>query len=112
MVAATAMVPPLPGVLGPAAGVPNRLVTVGLLPSSLRQQFGFAWTDTDQRRFDRFWIAARAATRVSPTLVRRLPAELAVRQKHAMRIPWLQRRGAEITAQRLAAFDADVLESA
>lgn len=102
-VAAAAMVPPLPGPLGPVSGVPNRLVTVGLMPPSVRDAYGFDWSRADQRRLDRFWMVARGVNRTTPGMVRRLPAHLAVRQEKPMRIPWLQRRGAELTAQRLAA---------
>lgn len=102
-VATAAMVPPLPGPLGPAAGVPNRLVTVGLMPPSLRDQFGFEWTSADQRKLARFFATSRTLNRPLPAVVRRLPAELAVRQQKPMRIPWLQRRGAEITAERMNA---------
>lgn len=102
-VATAAMVPPLPGPLGPVAGVPNRLVTVGLMPPSLRDDYGFEWSRADQRRLDRFFTAARAVSLASPGIVRRLPAHLTVRQERPMRVPWLQRRGAELTAARLAA---------
>ncbi|MFN8052302.1 MAG: oxygenase MpaB family protein [Acidimicrobiales bacterium] len=101
-VATAAMVPPIPGPLSPLAATPNRLMTVGLMPPSLRAGYGFEWTDADERALDRFLVATRAVHRVTPTLVRRLPTELAVRQKHALRVPWLQRRGAELTAERLA----------
>jgi uncharacterized protein (DUF2236 family) len=49
--------PPLRAVTGAAASL-NRLVTTGLLPATLREQYGLAWTPRRQRRFDRTcrWI--------------------------------------------------------
>jgi uncharacterized protein (DUF2236 family) len=101
-VATTAMVPPLPGPLGGIAGAPNRLTTIGLLPPSLREQFGYRWTEGDQRRLDLWFGTVRAASRVTPRALRRLPTEVAIAQRRPPRLPWLQRRGAEITARRLA----------
>lgn len=102
-VAAASMVPPLPGLLADVAAVPHLLVTAGLLPPSLRGQYGFAWTAAMNRSLDRWFLGARLANAVVPTPIRRAPALLAVHQKRAMRMPWLQRRGAELTAERLAA---------
>jgi len=102
-VATAAMVPPLPWMLGDVAAVPNTLVTVGLLPSSLRDQFGFAWNPALQRRLDRWVAGARSVTTLCPTALRRVPALVAVNQRRPLRVPWLQRRGAELTERRLAA---------
>lgn len=102
-VATASMVPPLPWVLADVAAVPNQLVTVGLLPASLRDRYGFAWSPDQQRRLDRWFSGARLMTSACPTAVRRAPALLAVNQKRPLRVPWLQRRGAELTADRLAA---------
>lgn len=101
-VATAAMVPPLPGPLGPAAGVPNRLVTVGLLPRSLREQYGFRWTRADRGRLVRFLALVRTTTALTPAPLRHAGANLAVVEQRPLRIPWLQRIGGEVTTKRLA----------
>jgi uncharacterized protein (DUF2236 family) len=101
-VAVAAMVPPLPGPLARVAAAPNELVTVGLMPPSLRDQFGFEWNARRQRSLDRYLAASRTVARVSPEVVRQIPARIAVAQKRPLRFPWLQRRGAELTAERLS----------
>lgn len=102
-VATAAMVPPLPGPLADLAAVPNQLVTIGMLPPSLRDEFGYAWTPELQARLDRWLRNTRRAAAVIPGPARRLPSQITVRQKTPLRVPWLQRRGAEITGRRLAA---------
>jgi len=102
-VAEAAMVPPLPGPAAALAGVPQRLVTVGLLPPSLRQQFGYQWTNADQRRLRHVWRAAALANRATPAPVRYLNAELTLRRSRPLRAPWLQRKGGEMTMERLEA---------
>lgn len=106
-VATAALVPPLPGALADLAAVPNQLVTIGMLPVSLREQFGFAWNPDLQRRLDRWLRSARTAAAVLPGPARRLPSQITVRQKRPLRVPWLQRQGAEITGRRLAAAGFD-----
>lgn len=101
-VATAAMVPPLPGPLAPAAGVPNRLVTVGLLPRSLREEYGFSWSRADRRRLARFLAVVRTTTAITPTPMRHAGASLAVVEPRPLRIPWLQRIGGEVTTRRLA----------
>jgi uncharacterized protein (DUF2236 family) len=44
----------------------NRVVTTGLLPSDIREQYGLAWTDRDERRLERILSWLRAARRVLP----------------------------------------------
>lgn len=44
----------------------QRFMTIGLLPSRLRDEFGLPWTRRDQRRFDLFW-------KVFPPVYRRVP---------------------------------------
>lgn len=51
--------------VAPATWV-NRVVTIGLLPSGVRQQYGLAWADRDERRLDRILSCLRAARRVLP----------------------------------------------
>lgn len=102
-VAEAAMHPPLPGPLGPASAVPLQLITVGLLPQSLRAQYGYRWGALKQRQLDALFAAARLGTTALPTPLRRAGAVLAINQEKPLRIPWLQRRGGELTMQRLEA---------
>lgn len=100
-VATASMVPPLPGPLGPLAGVPLQLVTAGLMAPSLREQYGFEWDRSRQMQLDGFFALARATTALTPAPLRRLSATSTVRRDRPLRVPWLQRRGAELTAERL-----------
>lgn len=102
-VAATAMTPPLPGPLAVAAGVPNRLVTVGLLPPSLREQYGFDWDARSRRRLDLWFAALRFSSHLTPAPLRHLPTEWTIGRDRPLRVDWLQRHGARATAARLDA---------
>jgi uncharacterized protein (DUF2236 family) len=62
------MFPPLSAVSGPLAWV-NRLVTVGLLPERLRDEYGYAWTPRRARQLARTVRAIRALRRVTPKAV-------------------------------------------
>ncbi|WP_368496486.1 oxygenase MpaB family protein [Herbiconiux sp. A18JL235] len=56
------------------AGMPlARFVTVGLLPTAAREQFGFDWDETRARRLDRLLDAAAPVYRVLPPRIRRAP---------------------------------------
>ncbi len=57
--------PPLATLVAPAAHV-NRLFTVGFLPPRLREQYGLAWTDRDDRALGRWVRIIRAARRALP----------------------------------------------
>jgi uncharacterized protein (DUF2236 family) len=57
------------GRLVPPAGWLNRLVTTGLLPAHIREQYGFAWDARRQRTFDRVVPMVRAARRHLPDRV-------------------------------------------
>lgn len=57
--------PPLSLVTGPMAWV-NRLVTIGLLPPQVRNQYGFLWSDRRARQFERVLKMLRATRRASP----------------------------------------------
>ena len=72
----------------------QRLLTVGLLPPSLRERFGFPWTAADQARFDRATRRARAVFRVVPRPVRTLGTRV-----QGVYLLWLARR-------HVRAFDA------
>ena len=54
----------------PPAGWLNRLVTIGLLPPHVREQYGFAWTPGHQRRLDAATPLIRGVHRYLPDRVR------------------------------------------
>ena len=62
----------------------NRLVTVGLLPSSVREQYGFGWSARDQRRLHRALGLLRAMRRLTPTRLAHWP-DARARAKSASR---------------------------
>ena len=55
-------------VVWPAARV-NRLVTVGLLPPSVRTQYGFTWSRRDERRLERVLRVISAVRRAVPAQI-------------------------------------------
>jgi uncharacterized protein (DUF2236 family) len=64
-VADAVLAPPMARFVGPAAAA-NRLMTVGLLPPSIRSQYGFAWDDRDDRRLRVVVRVMRATRRAMP----------------------------------------------
>jgi uncharacterized protein (DUF2236 family) len=63
------------------AGLPlARILTLDLLPSSVRESYGFEWTPLLQRRADRAWAVVRALTRVTPHRLRSTPARRYLRR--------------------------------
>ncbi|MGE3490870.1 MAG: oxygenase MpaB family protein, partial [Vicinamibacterales bacterium] len=52
---------------------PMQLLTIGTLPPSLRQAYGFAWHARDQRALDRWIAMLRIVRRVLPPMVREWP---------------------------------------
>lgn len=64
--------PPLRFVTAPAARL-NRIVTIGLLPDALRQEYGFTWTRDDAGRFDRYVRLLRTIHRYTPQTLARWP---------------------------------------
>jgi uncharacterized protein (DUF2236 family) len=57
------------------AGLPlARLLTIDLLPTSVRAAYGFEWTERDQRRANRAWTAIRVAARITPHRLRSWPS--------------------------------------
>ena len=62
-----------------------RLVSLGLLPPSIRDDYGFAWGPHEARAFGRWTTAIRRLHRVSPRFVREWPA--ARRRDHRRRPP-------------------------
>jgi uncharacterized protein (DUF2236 family) len=104
-VAHAAMVPPLPWPFGPLAAGPNKLVTMGMFPESLRTGFGFTWDARKERDLRRFLQLTSVAMRLTPRLVRELGFRYVVRRDKPLRFPWLQRRGAVLTARRMAELE-------
>ena len=57
--------PPLSAISGPFAWV-NRVITLGLLPPFVRDQYHYAWTSGRERQFKRVTGAIRGLRRVTP----------------------------------------------
>ncbi len=55
----------MPGPLAPARWI-SGLLTVGLLPPRVREDYGLTWDDTRQRRFDRLTTTVRTLRRITP----------------------------------------------
>ena len=60
--------PPFAALIPPVAGI-NRLVTAGLLPEVVRDQYGFEWSHAHERRLARAFAAVRACRRLLPRRV-------------------------------------------
>jgi uncharacterized protein (DUF2236 family) len=59
------LAPPF-GLLGSWGVSLNRIVTLGILPAGIRQQYGFDWTDASQRSFTRTLATLRLTRRLLP----------------------------------------------
>jgi uncharacterized protein (DUF2236 family) len=57
--------PPMSWISGPFAWV-NRVITLGLLPPVVRDQYHCAWTPSRERQFHRAAAAIRGFRRVTP----------------------------------------------
>lgn len=55
------------------------LVTRGNLSPEAREALGLPWSAKDQKRYDRFWAITRRAYRLVPRWLRRLPAEVTMK---------------------------------
>jgi uncharacterized protein (DUF2236 family) len=44
----------------------NRVITIGLLPASVRDQYRYGWNDRRARQFDRVVSAMRGLHRITP----------------------------------------------
>ena len=55
--------------LAPPLAAWNRVVAVGLLPAAIREQYGFSWDATGQRRFERIVARVRRLRRTLPDFV-------------------------------------------
>lgn len=101
-VAWASLLPPLPPPLDRLSASTMNLFTIGLLPPSVREQYGFEWSARDERRLRRAVSLISVSQRLTPRPVRELGARVAVSRKKSLRVPWLQRRGAELTEQRMS----------
>lgn len=68
LIADAVLFPPLSVLTGPFAWM-NRVVTLGLLPDAVRQQYRYDWNETRTRQFERTMRAMRAMRSVSPRAV-------------------------------------------
>jgi uncharacterized protein (DUF2236 family) len=71
-VATAVLAPRMARLIAPAAAA-NRLVTVGLLPDSLRRQFGFSWNEKRERRLRTVLRMIRGAQRAMPSMLASWP---------------------------------------
>ena len=55
----------MPGPLAPARWI-SGLLTAGLLPPRVRENYGLSWEETRQRRFDRLTTTVRTLRRITP----------------------------------------------
>lgn len=101
-VALAVLAPPFPFGLDGIVALPQTLVTTGLLPPAVREQYNLEWSKGDQQRFDAFFASMRLATRLTVSPARRLPAEFAVRLRKPLRLPVLQWLGGRVTSARLS----------
>lgn len=60
--------PPFAWVMAPAARA-NRLLTIGWLPPTVRAQYGFSWSEADQRALQRWIRFIRRARRMLPDAI-------------------------------------------
>ena len=68
MVVDAVLFPPLSAISGPFAWV-NRLITLGLLPSFVRDQYQYAWSDPAHGNSERATSAIRDLRRVTPKAI-------------------------------------------
>jgi uncharacterized protein (DUF2236 family) len=64
-VAQSVLSPPFAPLLGPVSSI-NRVLTFGLLPPYIRDQYGYRWHARHQRTFDRLARTIRGVRRVTP----------------------------------------------
>ena len=73
-IARAVLAPPFAGLVAPAAYV-NRLVTIGLLPHAMRRQYGFEWTEANERALGRWSGVLRGLRRSLPDALALWPEE-------------------------------------
>jgi uncharacterized protein (DUF2236 family) len=61
-----------------------RILTVGMLPETVRQQYGFAWGPREERRYRRTIRAVRVLRALLPGALLRLPGPLLIRAMHRL----------------------------
>jgi uncharacterized protein (DUF2236 family) len=66
---------------------PLQLITIGLLPGRIREEYGFAWTPHDARALARWTVALRLLHRVLPRVVREWPASRRRRNRVSTFVP-------------------------
>jgi uncharacterized protein (DUF2236 family) len=67
------------------------LLTRGNLSPRARESLGLPWTERDQKRYDRLWSVVRTVYPWVPRWVRKLPAQIAMRD-----IRWRMRTGRRV----------------
>jgi uncharacterized protein (DUF2236 family) len=78
-VAAAVTGPVLRWPIGPVVGAPLRLLTAGLLPPSLRDAYGFAWSDHQERALDALLKGLGGLSALIPRTIRSAPSMALVR---------------------------------
>lgn len=104
-VAHATMVPPLPWPLDRLTGAPQRLVTAGLLPPSVRDAFGFRWDRPHERRLRRLFRTVGTVGGAVPRPARELGMRYLVARPAPLDLPRLRHAGAKLTARRMATLE-------
>jgi uncharacterized protein (DUF2236 family) len=73
MLASSVLHPRMPHIARPALSL-VRLATVGLLPATIRDDYGFTWNQRKETMFRRSAVLIRNVVRVTPRFVRHWPA--------------------------------------
>ena len=103
-VAHATMVPPLPWPVTPLTARLQRLVTTGLLPSNVRTALDLSWDDDRERQLRRFFRAAATVGRAVPRRAREAGMRYVVSRPEPLDLPRLRKRGAKLTARRMATY--------
>jgi uncharacterized protein (DUF2236 family) len=82
--AAAVLAPPFAPLVAPVAWI-NHLVTVGLLPPHVREQYGFRWTPKDERSLARVSAGIHALRRMTPAALALWPDRLSGRRSRRPR---------------------------
>jgi uncharacterized protein (DUF2236 family) len=88
-VARTVMRAQLRGPLGTLTDTPNQLMTAGLLPPRVRDDYGFAWDERKEQQLNRLFWAFGRGSRLVPAPLRQLPMRLMVNSKRPLKVPAL-----------------------
>lgn len=104
-VAHATAVPPLPWPLRRLAAGPHQLFTAGLLPPTVRDDFGFPWNEHREQQLRRLVAVVRVQMRSTPRPLRDLGARWIVRRDKPLRFPLLQRHGTKLTARCMAELE-------